>query len=611
LFSESELNRVRSAVDIVDLIGEYVSLKKAGQGYVGLCPFHNEKSGSFHVHPAKQIFHCFGCQKGGNVFSFVSAVEGLNFPETVKKLAKRVGIELEETRTQYVRKEAPPPQNERTKAALEWAAKFFHYLLTEVPEYRWARDYVHKRGLTDQSIERFRIGMAPKGWNTLMDHMLKRKFTMEELVEAGLVVPKDTSPRKGYDRFRERLMFPIRDIEGSVIGFGARLMKDEPNQPKYINSSDSPLFSKRKTLFGLYESQRAIRVRGEAIIVEGYMDVIGLNERGVNNAVATMGTALTEEHCTLLKGITQRVVTVFDPDAGGQEAWRRSVHLFLSYGLFAKDLSLPANTDPDEYIQQEGAEKFYAACERAPRQITKLLREIAGQGPLSEEETGKWLQELTPILVASRRLPDRALIWDNISLVLKVSMDALRELSEGTGGNAARTVVANAAASDAQAKTDARNARPPIKPGNRREKPLVDPLEMEFFRAALRAPQAFKALDRTIWEPALKYPRIRHWLVRLSDADGGWTTLLEELAMSDEDPLLQGSATASLLPAPETGSSDAPPQVSLEILFERMRLRKKELEIKALSAQVRLTERLGDDQEGLRLLERLKDLRSS
>lgn len=393
MFSENTLNSIRERMSIVELVGEYVQLKKSGQGYMGLCPFHNEKTPSFHVHAVKQCFHCFGCHKGGNIFTFLSAIEGLSFPDSVQRLAKRTGVTIETT--QY-RRDAPKPEplNERLLSAQEWAAKYFHYLLTEVPEFRPTQDYLKSRGLTEKTIKKFRIGVAPKGWNTLLTLMQNRKFSFPELVQSGLVIQKEGTTH-GYDRFRERLMFPITDAEGNVIGFGARQLKDEPNQPKYINSPESPLFSKRKTLYGLFENQRGIRLKGEAVIVEGYMDVVGLYERGVENAVATMGTALTEEHAFQLKALTRRVVTVFDPDSAGSDAWHRSVHLFMTCGLFAKDLSLPDGKDPDEFIVAEGAEKFYKLCEKSPRQITKLLKEIAEKGPLSEEESAKLLSDST------------------------------------------------------------------------------------------------------------------------------------------------------------------------------------------------------------------------
>lgn len=249
MFSERTIEEVRTRIDIVELIGEYVELKKSGTSYKGLCPFHGEKTPSFHVQPLKQIFHCFGCHKGGNCFTFLTGVEGINFPEAVKKLAARVGVVIEEEQS-FASHSAKEPQisalEDRSYAALEWAAKYFNYLLLEVTENTAVLDYCKHRGLSLKTIQKFRMGVSPKGWNTLMTAMFKKGFIFSELVAAGLVIPKEGKSDEGYDRFRERLMFPITNRDGKVVGFGARLLTEEKEQPKYLNSPESILFSKRK-----------------------------------------------------------------------------------------------------------------------------------------------------------------------------------------------------------------------------------------------------------------------------------------------------------------------------------------------------------------------------
>jgi DNA primase len=603
MFTEDTLNDIRSRADIVETVSDYVQLKKSGQGYVGLCPFHNEKTPSFHVQALKQCFHCFGCHKGGNIFTFISAIEGLNFPETVKRLAKKVGVEIVEAdRATYVNRTVAKP-DAKLAEALEWAAKYFNFLLTQNKNYDFAATYLKTRGVTEKTIEKFNLGVSPKGWTTLQDLMLKRGFTFEELVRAGLVIPKENSPTQGYDRFRQRLMFPITDTEGKVIGFGARLLTDEDNQPKYINSPESPLFSKRKQLYGIYESQRGIRVTGEAVIVEGYMDVVGLFQSGVTNAVATMGTALTEDHCFQLKTMTQRVVTVFDPDAGGQEAWRRSVHLFMSIGLFAKDLSLPEGQDPDEFVLASGPEAFQKLCEKAPRQITKLLKEIASKGPLSEQERAKCLQELTPILVASRKLTDRAMLWDDIALVLNVSLEALKELSETAAAQSRVRAPEKTPGNSTAIKIQLRPKKVAIKG--------LDALDLEFFQTAILNTGEFLKLPKDIWEGTLREENIETWLQKLYNSgaaglpEGSSDAVLQEIVQQETDVKILETATAKL-----TGAPPATSPSSLKMLIERIGLRKKENTIRALSAQVRLTQRLGDQEEQLRLLEKLKQLRS-
>lgn len=598
MFTEATLENVRNQTDIVDLIGEYVTLKKAGQGYTGLCPFHGEKTPSFHVHPLKQCFHCFGCHKGGNVFTFICAIEGLSFPQAVEKLGNRAGVTLEQTGPKYQKYVRPETaEDKRLYAALEWAAKYFHYLLTENKEGKFAADYLKKRGITEKSVKKFRIGVAPKGWHTLMELMLKRKFTFEELVQAGLVVAKEQKGQ-GYDRFRERLIFPIVDKEGRTIGFGARQLVDDPTQPKYLNSTESPLFSKRKNLYGLHENQRGIRLREEAILVEGYMDVVGLYEAGVDNALATMGTALTEEHCSLLRSITQRVVTVFDPDSAGTEASKRSVHLFLSSGIFAKDLTLPDEMDPDEYVLKHGAESFYDLCKNAQRQVTKLLKEIANRGALTEEESAKVLEELTPILRASRRLPDRVILWDNISLVLKVSPASLRELAESgkQQAPAAKPVAAPAPAYRAGGARSTRSA--------------IHPVDLEFFASAVRNPMLFLATSTKEWEGGLHSAGVERCLLELSEAktEAEFQEKLTALIQKENEPVIVSAASAAAVDAPQQKRGE---QNEFSVLLARVVKVRKEREIRAVSTQVKLNQRLGNHDENAVLLERLKELRSS
>jgi DNA primase len=320
--------------------------------------------------------------------------------------------------------------------------------------------------------------------------------------------------------------------------------------------------------------------------------VIGLYEAGVENAVATMGTAFTEEHCAELKSTVRRVVTVFDPDRAGADAWHRSVHVFLASGIFAKDLSLPDGKDPDEFVLSEGAEKFYALCERAPRQITKMLKEIAAKGALSEQERAKVLSELTPILIASRRLPERALLWDDISLLLNVSVASLKELSSDVRPPLAKT---NTPATPAQ----------PAKPRPMVEKP-PHPLALQFFKACLDWPAEFLKLPPEVWRGGIEEPKIANALERLSQARdlAGIQAGLEEILRGESEGWLASIASAGLFenPNPE-------PITVFQALVERVRSKQKEREIRQLTAEVRLAQRLGDQEELLRLMSRLRDLR--
>ncbi len=580
-------------MNIVDLVGEYVQLKKSGQAYQGLCPFHSEKSPSFYVHPLKQVFRCFGCQKGGNVFSFLMAIEGMSFPETVQKLADRTGVKLEQV-DRHSRVPNPLENATRQLAALDWAGKYFHYLLNEVPDYSFAKDYIEKRGIRRETVDRFQIGVAPRGWNTLLRLLIKRGFSLGELVQAGLVVERAESESGGYDRFRERLMFPIRNRDGQIVGFGARALK-EGDQPKYLNSPENPIFSKRRLLYGMYEGQRAIRQMGEVILVEGYMDVVGLHQAGVQNAIATMGTALTEDHCAELKPLTRRAVTVFDPDNAGKEAWHRSVHLFLTSGFFAKDLSLPNGLDPDEFVQQHSAEEFYRLCAAAPRQVTKLLKEIAQRGPLSESEISQALTDLTPLLIASRRLPDRAVLWDDISLVLGISVPVLTEIAEAA--------IKRAGSADPSAPLQ--SPKTPNRPS--KEKGL-NRIELQFFAACVESPQSFLALEKARWAGGIADPAIRSWLEKLHECANP-LEFREKLGslihLGGPQELTAAAAGGVFEETPPTQNGGV-----FQAIADRVFQKQKEQEIKSLSAQVKLTARMGDTAEQERLLNRLQELRA-
>lgn len=607
MFSENTLAEIKSRCDIVDVIGRYVDLKKSGQGYQGLCPFHNEKTPSFHVHPLKQVYRCFGsCQKGGNVFTFLMEHEGLNFPEAVRKLADQVGVRIEEEKTFTKVPRKVSQEEEKAQSALEWAAKYFHHLLTKKPEYQFALKYLEKRGLSSKSIERFRLGVAPSGWNTLIQAMTKRGFSWEDLLAAGLVVPKEDSKFKGYDRFRERLMFPITDKSGKVVGFGARALK-EGDEPKYLNSPETAFFNKSRILYGLFENQRDIRLNAEALVVEGYMDVVGLFEAGVTNAIAPMGTALTLEHCREIKALSQKVVTVFDPDAAGLSAWHRSVSLFLEAGLFAKDVSLKEGLDPDEFVKKFGATTFYQLCDEAPQQTTKYLKEIAEKGVLGEKDRNKYLQELIPVLVSSRRLPDKgALLWDDVSRLLNISFDALKKLVQDSNS---RTIAPALQGGPSY---------PRPKTTNSPQAPDKNPLDWEFLRLSLKYPDRFLVFPKEDWLSFLKEPSVQSVLEKLSHAKDtvSFQNILEALSASIEDPrvlsYLTGSLlTGSLLGATSSTGTEEPDEKELfDEVAKRLSERRQKAEIKGLANQVRLSQRLGDSEEQIKLLEQLMKLKA-
>ncbi len=339
-----KVDQVREASDIVDVVSGYLTLRQRGRNYFGLCPFHNEKTPSFSVNPDMQIFHCFGCSEGGNVFTFIMKVEGLTFPDAVKILAQKAGIQLpedEESFDSYREKEA-------LFYALNMAAEFYLNSLKSQPAER-AQQYLEKRGITSDDYELFGIGYAPNAWDNLLKLAKKKSFNPEVLEKAGLVL-RNKDGTGYYDRFRGRITFAIRNLSGQVVGFGARRMVDD-NTPKYINSPESEIYQKRFLLYGLNMSRDAIRRHDEVVIVEGYTDFTSLWKTGIQNVVATSGTALTEDHAVLLRRYTSNAVMLYDADAAGAAAALRGADILLENGLDVKICMVPGGSDPDEFVR--------------------------------------------------------------------------------------------------------------------------------------------------------------------------------------------------------------------------------------------------------------------
>ncbi len=362
----SVVDEIKARLDLVDLIGEYVELRRSGKNYIAHCPFHDDRTPSFVVFPESQYWKCFGCGKSGDIFTFVQEKENLDFREALRMLARRAGVALRTA-------PAATEPYEALRHLLEEAATFFRHQL-RTPRGRQAYDYIRGRGISDATLEAFGLGYAPPGYETLLHYFRQQGRSIEELLAAGLITRReaeDGGPPRVFDRFRHRLMFPIRDHRGRMAGFGARTL-DPDGVPKYLNSPQGPLFDKSRLLYGLDKAQRAIRQRGLAVIVEGYMDVIALHQAGHAYAVAPMGTALTEHHLRLLKRYTRTIVLALDPDAAGQRAVLRSLEVaqraaeyldpvldargFLHYeqrlDVQLRVVTLPEGLDPDELIQQ-------------------------------------------------------------------------------------------------------------------------------------------------------------------------------------------------------------------------------------------------------------------
>jgi DNA primase len=378
-FGDDKIEEVRSRADIVEIVGAHVRLRRAGRNFVGLCPFHNEKTPSFSVNAERGFFHCFGCGVGGSVFNFITRVEGLTFPEAVRSLAKKYGVTLPEHDV------AGPAAGEREAMlkASEVAAEFFAHVLWNTTDGAMARDYLKSRGISVETARAFMIGYAPSRPASLAKALEKRGLR-DAGVKVGLV-KKDGNVAIGaetYDMFRGRVMFPIRDAQGRAIAFGGRVL--DARLPKYINSPESPLYSKARTLYGLFEARQAISSsassgKDRAILVEGYFDVIALWQAGFKEAVAGCGTALTVEQLRVLSRYTKNVIACFDGDGAGRKASMRALEIFLQAGLLGRGIFIPSGFDPDTFVRERGAAAFAELADKSELLVDYFLSEQAGE----------------------------------------------------------------------------------------------------------------------------------------------------------------------------------------------------------------------------------------
>lgn len=418
-FSPAFIDELVARNPIEDVVGQYVSLKRAGANMFGLCPFHGEKTASFSVAPDKGIYYCFGCHKGGGVINFQMEIEGLSYPDAVRALAKRAGLEVpddEQYQSRY-------RQQERLWALHKEAARFFHSKLYE-PQGAAALNYALNRGMSKATLINFGIGYAPDSWTDLVDALRKKGYTDEELKDSGLVTVSQKNGRI-FDRFRDRLMFPIIDVRGNVIGFGGRIMKNDPNAAKYLNSPETLIFNKRKNLFGLNVSKKS--KLGYLILVEGYMDAIALHQYGFDCAVASLGTSLTEEHALLLSKYTEQVVLIYDGDEAGQRAAQRAIPMLEKAGLQVKVLRMKDAKDPDEFLKKYGADKFKILLEESSNRVEYQLDAIRRKYDLTEDDQRvKFIQEAAELICSLGSAVQREVYGHRVADAGKISYEAMK-----------------------------------------------------------------------------------------------------------------------------------------------------------------------------------------
>jgi len=497
LIPEDKIAEIKNAADIVDIVSESVALKKAGQNHIGLCPFHSEKTPSFTVSPTKQIFHCFGCGAGGNVFRFLMKHQGLSFPEAVRTLAGRYGVDLPE-------REMSPAERQRMdeldkiRRINQIAGSFYQRCLTESKVGQGALAYLERRGIDQAAIDRFQLGFAPAGWDNLTTLFSRKRVPFRQAEKTGLIVPRKNSSGY-YDRFRERVMFPIFNSAGSLIGFGGRVLDDA--LPKYMNSPESPVYNKRRSLYGINWARNRCREQKAVYIVEGYLDMLKLHINGIENSVATLGTALTPDHIRMLKGCVGdgRMILVYDSDQAGLNAAHRSLDLFLKeHADFRKGdvfrdknadtriMILPEGHDPDSYISEQGREAFLDKARTAPGLVTFLFDMAVKKHGLTTEGKIKIVADLAGTL---------AVINDQVARSLYV-----KELAErlNVDENAILAKIREAVDRGRRPRAQALPATPVGAGQNRPERPVVSRgtrLERQILAMMLQYPDIIKEVE--------------------------------------------------------------------------------------------------------------------
>ncbi len=505
----SQLDEIKSRIDIVDLIGESVKLRRTGKNYSGLCPFHNEKTPSFIVTPDRQTWHCFGqCNEGGDIFRFVMKKEGWDFKEALRFLAERAGVKLEAYKAE---KPEDKEAHERLRGLLEEALTFYRYHLS-TPAGKFALDYIHdKRHLTDATIETFGLGYAPDSWDATLAHFQSKGFTSQELMDVGLVSQRDNG---GFvDRFRNRLMIPIRDENGKMTGFGARIL-DPNDYPKFMNSPETPLFSKSRLLYGLDRARKPIRAANQAVIVEGYLDVIAVHQAGFENVVSPMGTALTEDQLRLLKRFSPRIVLALDPDAAGQKAVlsglaaaRQSLDhadelRFDARGLLRHEArlqadlrvaSMPDELDPDEIVQRD-AGQWKSLIENAQPIVVHVMEKLAAGRDLEDAKVKSEIAgQVLPLIEDLPNPVERDTYRQRLARFLKVDERSL-------SGPQARSPITRRPRPRVESPAQVQELPPPV------AKVTLSPshrIEAHILSLLVRRPDLLYRLDRYLQEAAL------------------------------------------------------------------------------------------------------------
>ncbi len=565
--------RIKEVANILDVISEYVALKKVGRNYIGLCPFHSDRKPSFTVSEERQIFHCFGCGAGGDVIGFYMKFHQISFAEAVKELARRYGIELKEGELSPQEK-AKAAKREALFRLNEKAQRFFSQMFWAAQSGAPAREYLKNRGLSPETIKTFGLGYAPASYDSLASHLRLAGVDLKLAEEAGLLVAREDG--SFYDRFRERVIFPIHDIQGRVAGFGGRIISQ--GEPKYLNTPETAVYHKGRLLYGLFHTKNFIRSAGFGFVVEGYLDLIALYEAGVREVVATLGTALTPQHVRVMKGLATEWYLVFDADEAGVKAAMRAAPLFFNENLFPKVISLPEGEDPDSFVRKFGSKVFLEKREQALPVFDFLLKTLEQKFSKAPEGRVAIIRELRPVFEALK---------DPVVFDLYVA-----RLAEATG------------VSESSIKRALKGGfRFESPPGSFSEAKYFERTVLEFF---LFHPEFFREFDQEAVEEIFThdlYRRLFKEVAYLVETRGSFS--LEDLSFEDLE--LQALVSEIIL-SPPAFEEVSPAKVAEEIRVCLLRRRKRG-QLEALLQAIREAEKEGRLEEAKRLLREYQDLR--
>jgi len=537
--SDSVLEEIKSRLDIVDFISEYVHLKHAGQNWKGLCPFHTEKTPSFTVSPAKQIYHCFGCNSGGDIFSFLVKYENVAFPEAVSILAKKAGVVLKTTQKDAVK----TGEKEILFNIHKDDVSFFQQQLTRSET---ARQYFNKRGIDIKAQKLFSLGYAPKSWNALLNYLTGKGYKADVIKKSGLV----TQGNKGvYDTFRDRIMFPIYDLKGDVIAFGGRAINGD--EPKYLNSPETIIFNKRKVLYGLHRAKDSIKETGYALFMEGYLDVITAHMYGFSNSVAPLGTAFTQEHGKLIKRFVEDVILVFDSDEAGRKAVKNAANILLESGLNVKILSFPDKEDPDSFLRKNGGQAFQHLLDN-PLSIVDFFMQQKGDKRLIAHEALETISKAPDKVLQGhyvKMLSEKLMINE---IYIREEFKKIRNLS-AKGGQAA-----------------------PPKPQSK-TKPSE---EVSLIELLLQLPDRVGEITDTLSEDDFKHALTRSVFKKIKAGAADFNELLSQCEGEEKDFLTEISLK----------KDSENPEKALEDCLNRMRGNKRKILLQELQSKIREAE---------------------